>query len=343
MHHRSTRAALRSPRGLAVVGLTALLAGCTTAAAQVTASSSPTRSTAVTTSAAAGATTALPTRPTPVTVARSLVLARYRLASGEPYPTVKLAAVRAALQLTTYAAGESPSHIAATVTPDPARRAALVRAAAPLLRSGASSVGTVVYAQMGGITTDQASVMVVVRQVTRAPSTDETRTLDVRLTRTGATWRFDRLASAGGTPVARPTSLSSEARAVLSDRRIWLPDSARWDIYRGAISPTLLTVMEQVAARAPYAVTVLESGHPYDVFGTTHESMHSAGRAVDINTFAGRLVVSQHATGSPAFELVRWLLTRPEVGQVGSPWDLDGAGSRSFTNSVHLDHVHISV
>ena len=31
------------------------------------------------------------------------------------------------------------------------------------------------------------------------------------------------------------------------------------------------------------------------------------------------------------------------VSEVGSPWALDGYGGRSFTDDVHLDHVHIGV
>jgi len=41
---------------------------------------------------------------------------------------------------------------------------------------------------------------------------------------------------------------------------------------------------------------------------------------------------------------MRWMLDHPDVRQVGGPWDLDGkSSSRSFTNTVHLDHVHLAV
>jgi hypothetical protein len=56
-----------------------------------------------------------------------------------------------------------------------------------------------------------------------------TRTVNVRLRRDGKAWEFDRLASAGGTPVDRPADLPAAAAAV---------------------------------------VTTLSSGHPYHVFGT---------------------------------------------------------------------------
>lgn len=197
--------------------------------------------------------------------------------------------------------------------------------------------GRVVYPQMGGITADAASVMVV---------TDvhgNVRTIDVRLSRVAGVWKFDRIASMGGSPLARPARLSREAIAVLTDPRISLPDSAKWDIYRGAISSTLLTLMEEIAKRTPYAVTVLDTGHPFDVFGTSHQSMHTMGRAVDINALNGRHIVDMRSIGSPAYSLVQWLMAQLQVGQVGSPWDLDGGSPRGFTNSVHLDHIHISV
>jgi hypothetical protein len=187
--------------------------------------------------------------------------------------------------------------------------------------------------------------MVVTRQdLTRdGKTTTQTRTLDVRLVKTGGHWMFDRLASAGGTPVPRPANLAAEAAAVLDNPRITLPDTAKWDIYRGVISPTLLRLLSAIAAHHTITVTVLETGHPIDVFGTSHVSMHTLGRAADINMVDGSHVIDQRRPGSAADALVRWLLVQPTVGQVGSPWDLDGSAPRSFTNDVHLDHVHVSV
>ena len=282
--------------------------------------------------------------------ARTLAVLRppvgYHVAANESYPATKQAAARVVLALTNYSATTTLAEIARTVTTNRTEQRALEHAAAPLFHRGATSTGTIVYPQMGGMTSDQASVMVVVRQSLRTATGArhvETRTLDVRLAKVGSAWRFVELASAGGHPVPRPATLSAAARAVLDNPRIFLPDTARWDIYRGAISSTLLELMARIAARAPYAVTVLETGHPYDVFGTSHMSMHSAGRAVDINLYDGRHVVDQRSTGSPAYHLVTWLMSQPQVGQVGSPWDMDGGAGRSFTNGVHLDHIHISV
>lgn len=284
--------------------------------------------------------------PSSTLVVASRAVPAPRLDSAESFPAVKKLAMQVAAALTTYSPSASPDSLAARVAGSPAARHALAAASAPLFHRGATSTGTVVYPQMGGATADRASVMVVVRQTFTRPghaSVTQTRILDIRLLRTSAGWRFDALASAGGAPVARPATLSSAARHVVDNPRIFLPDTARWDIYRGAISPVLLELMARIAAREPIAVTVLETGHPYDVFGTSHASLHSSGRAVDINMLGGVHVVRQRAVGSPAYDLVRWLLAQPQVSQVGSPWDVDGASGRSFTNAVHLDHIHVSV
>lgn len=279
-------------------------------------------------------------------MAATRTVSALRLDSAESFPALKKLAIQTAVALTTYSPSSSADGIAARVARSVSTRRALAAALAPVFHRGATSTGTVVYPQMGGATSDRASVMVVVRQTFARPghsSVTQTRILDIRLLRTSAGWRFDALASAGGTPVARPATLSAAARHVVDNPRIFLPDTARWDIYRGAISPVLLQLMARIAARVPIAVTVLETGHPYDVFGTSHASLHSSGRAVDINMLNGVHVVRERTAGSPAYELVRWLLAQPQVSQVGSPWDLDGPSGRSFTNAVHLDHIHVSV
>jgi hypothetical protein len=274
--------------------------------------------------------------------------ARYVVAADEAHPDAKRAAVAVAERLTTYAASETPADVVASLAADPAQRAALQTAAGPLWHAGSWSRGTVVYPQMGGFTPDRASVMVVTRQQVGRGSTvtgTETRTLDVWVKRMpSGTWVLDHLDSPGGTPVARPATLSPEALAVLDDSRISLPDTARWDIYRGLVSPRLLMAMHELATRTSYSVTVLDTGHPHNVFGSDHQSMHTKGLAFDVNAVDGRHVVDERAAGSTAWQLTRWLLAQRSVGQVGSPWDLDGPASRrSFTDSVHWDHLHVSV
>ncbi len=265
---------------------------------------------------------------------------------GEEHRAAKQAAVVAAERLTTYARGEPLTTLVARVTTDPARQRALQTAALPLWDPQQSSQGSIVYPQLGGYVPGRASVMVVVRQeLTDADGTrhSETRVLDVRVLQTPRGWAFDGLGSAGGTPVARPAALPALAAAVVDNPRITLPDSARWDIYRGRVAPALLQLLSDLAARTPFAVTVLETGHPLDVFGTTHRSAHSVGHAADVYALGGTDVIDQRVAGSRAYDAARWAFSLSSVDQVGSPWNFDGSGRRSFTNDVHQDHLHLAV
>jgi hypothetical protein len=296
---------------------------------------------------------ALPTPSTPTSAGPGPVTANSAPASGAP-PTfepargevlvqAKRVAGQAVQRLTTYSAETSQKAAAAALLGPRRDPDALVKAAAPLFVPGATSVGEVVYAQLGGLTASAAAVMVILRQTVsdaNGQTTVTTRTLDVRLRRSGGRWVLDKLASAGGGPAARPADLSQAARAVLDDRRIQLPDSARWDIHRGLVDQRLLRLMEAMAKRHPYAVAVLVSGHPRNVFGTNRRSNHSAGRAVDVYAVAGRPVVSQRGRGSAAYRLAGWL---DDAGptELGSPWRFADGGARSFTNTVHRDHIHI--
>jgi hypothetical protein len=269
--------------------------------------------------------------------------AAYQPARGEVLAEAKRVAGQAVQQLATYQPGVAHRAVAARLLAPGGDPAALLEAAAPMLVPDALSVGEVVYAQLGGLTPAAAAVMVIVRQALRQPDGETTvmaRTLDVRLRRASGRWVLDELASAGGRPVARPAKLPADARAVLDDPRIQLPDSARWDIHRGAVDPRLLQAMRAMADRHPYAVSVLISGHPRNVFGTNRRSNHNAGRAVDVYAVAGRLVVHQRRRGSAAYRLARWL-DRDGVSELGSPWAFGDGGARSFTNTVHRDHLHL--
>ncbi len=267
------------------------------------------------------------------------------LTAAEVHRELKRVACGVALTLTTYDAGATPAQTARRVTADPIRRARLERSAQPLCRAGWWSSGRVVYPQIGGLTGDRASVMVVVRREAGTesdPACVETRTLDIRLVRIDGAWVFDRLASAGGTAIERPADLSAPARAVLDDPRIELPDTARWDIYRGDVTPSLLRLMSAVADRGPYGVVVLRTGHPRYVFGTTRLSQHTVGQAVDLYRVRRSLVVERTASGAPR-TLARWLCGRADLGQLGCPWKLTDGGGRSFSDTVHQDHLHIAV
>jgi hypothetical protein len=267
----------------------------------------------------------------------------FQPAPGEILAQAKRVAGRTVQRLATYGPDTSHGSVAADLLGPGRNPATLAKAAAPLFVPGATSVGEVLYGQLGGLTTSAAAVMVVLRQTVsdaNGQTTVTTRTLDVRLRRDDRQWILDGLASAGGRPVARPADLPQAARAVLDDRRIQLPDSARWDIHRGLIDQRLLQLMQAVAKHHPYAVTVLVTGHPRNVFGTDRRSNHSAGRAVDVYAVAGHPVVGQRRRGSAAYRLAGWL-DQAGPTELGSPWRLADGGARSFTNTVHQDHIHI--
>jgi hypothetical protein len=282
-------------------------------------------------------------RPSATSSTTASAASRYQPAAGEVLTEAKRVAGRAAERLATYQDATAHRPVIAGLLPGGQDPAGLLRAAGPLLLAGGSSTGAVVYAQLGGLTPDAAAVLVVLRQRFRRADGQETvttRTLDLRLRRARGRWLLEGLASTGGRPAARPSRLSSVARAVLDDPRIQLPDSARWDIHRGAIHPRLLATMRAMAERFPYAVTVLASGHPPNVFGTSRPSNHSAGRAVDVYRVDGTLVIHQAGRAGAAFQLASWL-DRRGVSELGSPWVFAGDQGRSFTNTVHRDHLHI--
>jgi hypothetical protein len=269
----------------------------------------------------------------------------YEPVAAETHPNAKALGAAVAQALTTYEPGEALADVVARATDGRGERDD-VEAARPLHHPGWSR-GEVHYPQFGGLTEDRCSIMVVVRQEVGRPdgsTRQEVRTVDVRLRLRDGTWVFDALASAGGEPVERPDDLPDEAVAVLDDERIELPDSARWDIHRGATSPELLALMHRLADRTGgYAVCVLESGHPINVFGTDRLSDHTRGRAVDIHRIADRLVIDDREEGSATDQAVAWLYEDGAEPIVGSPWALDGFGGRSFTDAVHQDHLHVAV
>jgi hypothetical protein len=262
----------------------------------------------------------------------------------EVAPEVKQLAVDVAYSLTTYEESDDhPGRFEALGSRSGA--ALLAEASAPLTHDGLWSRGEVVYPQLGGLNAERASVMVVTRQtVGSGPEAafSVVRTLDIRLIRGESGWEFDFLSSAGGTFDSEEDL--TVAHAVASDPRITMPDSARLDILSGLVSPKLINVMAELADQTPYEVVTLATGHPHNVFDTNRVSHHTIGRAVDINRIGDRLVIDDRETDSLTHSIVGWLYDHPEVHQVGSPWDIDGKeSSRSFTNEVHQDHIHLAV
>lgn len=267
----------------------------------------------------------------------------YEPSAGEVQPDAKRSAGQLAQALTTYRAGDVPADVALRAGLEPAAATEAAQVGAALFLPGAESTGEVVYAQLGGVMPDAASVMVVTLQRLRDPEGERTvtRALDVRLLRRDDAWVVDRLASAGGDAVPRPEGLPGLAVQVLDDPRITLPDSARWDIARGTVDQRVLEALVDMAAIAPIGVTVISGGHPVEVFGTARTSNHTRGAAVDVYAVGGRPVIEQRSEGDPALEVARRILAGGTVTELGSPWDLDGPGGVSFANELHADHLHV--
>ena len=274
------------------------------------------------------------------------VPARWRPGDDEVYQNAKRLSATVAQRLATYPRGSKPQRVSRAVAREfGASPERLLGAARELVRAEFQSAGTVVYPQLGGLTPTSASVMVVIDQdlldgagARRA----ERRTLDVRLRLVDGEWALDAVASGGGTPAERPARLPPEAAAVVDHPSVVLSDSARWDIYAGRIAPELLSLIARIGDRHEIEVATLSTGHPFNVFATDRQSNHTKGRAVDIYSVDGDTVVSQRAGRTPARRLTRWLFGQG-VPELGSPWALDGYGGRSFTDDVHLDHLHVGV
>jgi len=267
----------------------------------------------------------------------------YEPEPGEGYPNGKRLAARVAATVLTYPRGASARQVAERLGRATAGLRRLAEAIQPAVDPAKASTARVVYPQLAGVTATSLGAMVVVRQRLSGADGESrvlTRVVDVRLRRNGGPWRLDEIGSVGGRPTARPDDLPAAARQVLDDPRITLSDSARWDIHRGGIDDGLLRTLGAAAERQRISVSVLRSGHPREVWQTSRLSAHSRGFAADIYAVNGRLVIRQRRPGSAAHTLAARLVTGG-AAQVGSPWVLAPGGSRSFTDDVHQDHVHV--
>lgn len=281
--------------------------------------------------------------PTTTTTAPLLPPAElYAPATGEVEPDAKAAAAAVLQKVLTYEVDGGTAEEArrrlegAPAAPEIADRLA------PLLRPDSASEADIVYPQLGGFTGTKASIMTVtrLRMLKGANVETVTRTLDVRVENRQGLWTVVDVASLGGDPVARPMVLSDPERVVLDHPQIDLPDSARWDIHAGRIADRVLLVLASIADSQPVGVTVLSTGHPVEVFGTTSVSNHIPGRAVDLWKI-GVPVIDQRQPDGALRPLVQRLLAEG-VTELGAPFDLDGPGGANFANLVHQDHLHVA-
>lgn len=267
----------------------------------------------------------------------------YRPLAAEEYPNGKRIAARIAQRALTYEEGASARSVARSLGPSAVGLGAMTRVLEPVVEPDMRSSAEVVYPQFSGLTATSLGAMVVARQELDdgdGDTTEVTRVVDVRLRRSGGPWSLDGIGSFGGSAPSDQGSPDESAQRVLSSPNIELPDPARWDIQRGEVDPDLLDVLARAAADRKLAVTVIDSGHPPNVWQTSRPSAHAAGFAVDIWAVGGVPVIEQRGEGSPAHDLASSFIAGG-AEQLGSPWVLGTGGSQSFTDPVHQDHIHL--
>ena len=327
----------------------ALLAACsgtppaTSSSAADTAGASPRPSAAApgtsagsTTSTATGSATTPPattsTRPAAPQVPR---VTAWQPDPNDLQPAVKVAAARVVEAVLGGAAGGGAAAARARVQAlgqDPA-----LADQAASFATGDLRVVQVVDAQYGGLLTASASVLVVCRTWTvvgRAVVAGGT-TVDVRLVAASPRWRVTALHPAD--PGAAAPSLSSAARQVLASSRITLPPASEADVRSGQVHDSVLQAMLTLAQRFAIGVSVVRSGHPIYVFGTSRRSDHPQGRAFDTQLVDGHAVVS---ASTPRSLVVAYMAAAAAAGSynVGGPYQL--SGSTYFSDRTHHDHVH---
>ncbi|NUP52759.1 MAG: hypothetical protein HOW97_36365 [Catenulispora sp.] len=181
-------------------------------------------------------------------------------------------------------------------------------------------------AQYGGLLDTSASVLVVT----------SAGTFDVRLVQASPRWRVTEVhPSQPGAPAA---TLTAAATALLAESRVTLPPAAQADVRSGQVHDTVLNVLLALAKEHELTVSVVRSGHPIDVFGTTRPSDHPRGRAVDVWRIDGHAVVDPATPTALVDGLMRRAAALGSYN-VGGPRQL--SGSQFFSDRTHHDHVHM--
>jgi hypothetical protein len=306
--------------------------------ARGTGPTSSTRSVPATPSASTPAATPSPS-PTPTASGQALpAVRRWAPRSGEVEPAVKGRAVALVEAVGSWATGQGGLAAArrrvAALGLDPA----LADACAPLLGAGTAAVCQVVDAQYGGILSTTSSVLVVVDQWRRRADGTVVAggtTFDIRLVAASPRWRV--VAVHPAQPGTASSALPSAAREVLGSSRVRLPYAAAADVRSGAIHAGVLTTLLALADRHVVDVSVVRSGHPLYVFGTSRLSDHPRGRAVDVWALDGRALVvpANHGLAVEGMQLA----VAQGAYNVGGPVQL--SGPQYFSDRTHQDHIHL--
>jgi hypothetical protein len=216
--------------------------------------------------------------------------------------------------------------------------AGLADALMPVLGSGTSAVIQVRDAQYGGILSTTASVLVVVDQWREMPDGSTSvggTTVDVRLAKASPHWRVVEVLPAR--PGKASPQLSTSAKQVLAESRIRLPYAAKADVLSGGVHDSVLKMLINMSTLHLVDVSVMRSGHPLNVFGTSRLSDHSLGHAVDVWALDSKPLVlpTNHALASSAMRLA----VAHGAYNVGGPNLL--SGPQYFSDNTHQDHIHL--
>ena len=330
-------------REMLVVALSGgLVAACSSRTRVPLSGVSPvTAGTGVTPTTSVPAPTSSPTPATTASPAATLPAAHpWTPRRGEVSPAVKAQATSLIEAVGTWTTGGSGLAAARTRAAAAGHSPALADALGPLLGSGDAAVSIVRDAQYGGILSSSSSVLVVVDQWRAMPDGSVVAggtTVDVRLVAATPRWRVTEVLPAR--PGTASTTVTSAARKVLADTRIRLPHAARSDVRTGAIHDSVLGLLVALSRVHVVDVSVLRSGHPLHVFGTSRTSDHPRGRAVDVWALDDRPLVLpvNHALATSA---MRFGVAHGAYN-VGGPVQL--SGPQYFSDRTHQDHLHLGL
>ena len=333
--------------GLAGTGA-ALLAGCTATSSSASSARSASSASSASSAGAPGTSATGSASPVATSAAPHLpATSPWRPTANEISAQVKLRAVRLLEALGTWSSASSDSAGRPGLPAAHVRIArlgyapALADAATALLGSSGSAVVQVVDAQYGGILASSSSVLVVLKQWRTGPGGATVlaggTTVDVRLVAASPFWRVTAVHPAEPSPPA--ARLSPQVSALLASTRLHLPVAARADLGSGTISAGVVSALRGLSAAHVVDVSVVKSGHPLYVFGTSRLSDHPRGHAVDVWAVDGHPVVDP--ANRPLVESVMRLGIALGAYQVGGPVDLDGGGLQYFSDNTHHDHIHL--
>jgi hypothetical protein len=316
---------------------TGLLAACSSAETGSASRASETPDTGSPTGAPSG-----PSSPS-ATAARSAAVqplpgtGTWMARQGEVEPAVKRRATSLVEAVAAWGGSEGDVASARSRAKAAGHDPALVAGLAALLGDGVDAVVSVRDAQYGGILASAASVLVVVDQWRRGSDGTVTAggtTLDARLVRATPHWRVVDVLPARP---ASPAAPSATARRVLADDRIRLPHAALADVEGDSVHDSVLTFLLGLAEAHVVDISVLRSGHPLHVFGTSRTSDHPQGRAVDVWALdhAPLVVPANHRLATDA---MRYAVAHGAYN-VGGPVAL--GGRQYFSDRTHRDHIHL--